>query len=133
MYLGGNPPLQQTMYPGGTDRLARLTDDTLLLQKQGASAVNPGGFEIRGAQAFYVSNDCGQTWVLRSVIDPKCDLGTLAYAGLDYPFIHVDPWRGTLYHLVGGVGDVIAHTSSRIKRQRQNLPSPRCSNRLIWS
>lgn len=111
-YERGTPPRQQLYYQGGHDaRLVRLTDDTLLLNQQGGE-LSSGGFDVRGSQGYFVSSDCGATWTLRSVLDAKYDFASGAYhnrvnmRGLDYPYMHVDPWRGTVYVYVLGVGDV---------------------------
>jgi hypothetical protein len=108
----GDPPREQAFHVAGNDaRLARLPDGTLLLLSQGV-AVSPGGFEPRGALGFYASNDCGETWSLRSVTDMKHDGPLGAYhspaeqRGNDYPYLHVDPWRGTVYVNVTGQGSL---------------------------
>jgi hypothetical protein len=114
-YKRGSTNRPQTYYQGGHDaRLVRLMDDTLLLQTQGGGLAS-GHYDVRSAHGFWVSRDCGETWTLQSVLDPKYDFANGIYhdrsgmAGLDYPFLHVDPWRGWVYTVLKGQGDLHDH------------------------
>jgi hypothetical protein len=135
--LGSVASLANPSVPGFIDsigassdnQMARLTDGELMVLHQGVRCditgngcdPNAGFTNYRGVEYVYVSSDCGASWSLRYVLDPKSyglpgqysAPNHNAYAnqsdagwqgGMDRPELYVDPWTGTVYVTVTGGG-----------------------------